>query len=81
MDSITLNLNDPELDAEGLSFDLKVSMLRSDTVKQFKEKVAKRINLPLESFYLVRNGNNKELKEMSRSLVSLGLTSGTMIKI
>ena len=79
--TLTFNLNDPEIDPEGLSFSCKVSMLRTDTVQDFKAKVGTRFKLQPESLYLVRNGNGKELKEMSKSLAVLGLTNGTMIQI
>ena len=46
-----------------------------------KEEVARRFNLELNEFYLVRNTNDKEIKEMSTSLTSAGITSHAMIKV
>ena len=50
-------------------------------MRRLKEEVGKRFNLQLNEFYLVRNTNDKEIKEMATSLSAAGLTSHSMIKI
>ena len=50
-------------------------------MRRLKEEVGKRFNLQLNEFYLVRNTNDKEIKEMATTLQAAGLTSYTNIKI
>lgn len=50
-------------------------------MRRLKEEVAKRFNLEMNEFYLVRNTNDKEIKEMATTLSAAGLTSHSNIKI
>ena len=78
---VTISVNDVANDLDGLLFNIKISMRKTDPVRKLKEEVARRFNLELNEFYLVRNSNDKEIKEMSTSLSSAGLTSHAMIKV
>ena len=66
---------------EGLLFNIKISLKKADPVRRLKEEVSKRFNLEMNEFYLVRNTNDKEIKEMSTSLSAANLTSHSNIKI
>lgn len=50
-------------------------------MRKLKEEVAKRFNLEMNEFHLVRNTNDKEIKEMSMSLTQAGLSSHSMVKV
>ena len=80
IDKITLNLNHFD-DPEDSEFPLRISVDRGDTVKQLKQAIAERISLPVSEFYLVRKSNMQEIKEMNKSLASLGFSTGVNIKI
>ena len=50
-------------------------------MRRIKEEVSKRFNLQLNEFYLVRNTNDKEIKEMATTLQAAGITSYSNIKV
>ena len=79
-DKITVNLNDI-FNPDSMEFSMKVSMDRNDTVKQLKRAIASRIGLEVTEFHLVRDSTSQEIKDVNKSLVSLGLVNGAMIKI
>jgi len=72
---ITISINDVANDLEGILYNIKISLKKSDPVRKLKEEVAKRFNLELNEFYLVRHSNEKEIKDLSSTLVAAGLTS------
>ncbi len=80
IDKITLNLNNFD-DPEDAEFPLRIRIDRSETVKQLKQAIAERIGIPVSEFYLVRKSNMQEIKEMNKSLASLGFSTGVNIKI
>ena len=50
-------------------------------MRRLKEEVGKRFNLQLNEFYLVRNTNDKEIKEMATTLQAANITSYSNIKV
>ena len=46
----------------------KISVSRSATIQSVKEIIAYKLNLLVEKFYLVRSANDKEIKEMNRTI-------------
>ena len=62
---ITLNVNDVRTDPEGESFDVKISLARTCTVKELKQVIAKRMSLSMNEFYLVRHANDREIRELN----------------
>ena len=62
-------------------FKIKISLKKTDPMRRLKEEVAKRFNIEMNEFYLVRNTNDKEIKEMATTLSAAGLTSHSSIKI
>jgi len=79
-EKISISLNDIN-NPDSMDFPLKVSVDRSDTIKQLKQVISQRISLDPSEFYLVRNSTSQEIKELNKTLVSLGLVNGAMIKI
>lgn len=43
--------------------------------------VARRMELSINEFYMVRNSNDAEIKELHKSMTALGLSTHSMIKI
>ena len=78
---MTLSMNDPHSDPEAMRFDVRVSLPRTNTVKQLKEIIAKRMQLSINEFYLIRSANDKEIKELNKTLVFIGLSDHSQIKI
>lgn len=78
---ITISVNDIANDLEGVLYNIKISLKKTDPVRKLKEQIAKRFNLELNEFYLVRHSNDKEIKELSKSLSAVGFTSHSMVKI
>lgn len=78
---MTISVNDISNDLEGLVYNIKISMKRSDPIRKLKEQIGKRFNLEMNEFYLVRHSNDKELREMSQSLIGAGLSSHSSVKI
>ena len=72
---ITISVNDIANDLEGVLYNIKISLKKTDPVRKLKEQIAKRFNLELNEFYLVRHSNDKEIKELSKSLSASGFTS------
>ena len=64
-EKITISINDVANDLEGLNYNIKISIKKSDTVRKLKEQIGKRFNLEENEFYLVRHSNDKEIKEVS----------------
>jgi Fe2+ transport system protein FeoA len=80
IEKITVNLSTAE-DPEDNEFPIRIRMDRNDTVKQLKIAISDRISLPISEFYLVRKSNSQEIKDVNKSLASLGFTNGVNIKI
>ena len=80
-EKITLSFNDFRSDPEGITFSVKISIARTETARKLKEMVARRMELSINEFYLVRNSNDTEIKEMHKSMTALGLSTHSMIKI
>jgi Fe2+ transport system protein FeoA len=80
IEKITVNLSNVD-DPEDTEFPLRIRVDRGDTVKQLKQVISDRIGLPVGEFYLVRKSNMQEIKEMNKSLASLGFSTGVNIKI
>ena len=78
---ISISVNDVANDLEGLKYNIKISMKRTDPIRVLKEQIGRRFNLELNEFYLVRHSNDKEIKEMSTTLAAAGLTSHAMVKV
>ena len=78
---ITLNVNDVRTDPEGESFDVKISLARTCTVKELKQVIAKRMSLSMNEFYLVRHANDREIRELNQKLTYTGLSNHSQIKI
>ena len=78
---ITISINDVQNDLEGLLFNIKISLPRTSPVRKLKEEISKRFCLEMNEFRLVRNSNDKEIKEMSISLTAAGLTSHSNVKV
>ena len=72
---ISVSVNDVRVDLEGLLYNIKISLKKSDPIRRLKEEVGKRFNLVMNEFYLVRRSNDKEIKEMAMTLSAAGLTS------
>ena len=81
MNRITLSINDPNTDPEGEYFTVKVSLARASTIKQLKEVISKRLNIPVNQFYLERQVNGKRMKELNKSLTSESLSNHSQIKV
>ena len=80
-EKITISINDAVNDPEGLEFRIKISIACSQTVQQLKQQIANRFSLDLNDFYLVKNINDKEIKEMNKSLALVGIQDHAMIKV
>ena len=78
---MTISINDVKNDIEGLEFKIKLSIPRDQPVRVLKEQIAKRFDLKLNEFYLCRQSNDKEIREMSTTLQAAGLTSHAMVKV
>ena len=72
---VSISINDVANDLEGVHFNIKISLKKSDPIRRLKEEVGKRFNLEMNEFYLVRNSNDKEIKDLDTSLTNAGLTS------
>ena len=81
MNRITLSINDPNTDPDGEYFTVKVSLPRTSTIKQLKEVISKRLNIPVNQFYLEREVNSKRMKELNKSLTSESLSNHSQIKV
>lgn len=62
-------------DLDGIYYKIKISMKKTDAVRKLKEEIGKRFNLDMNEFFLVRNSNEKEIKELDFTLDHAGLTS------
>lgn len=81
IEKMTLNFNDPETDPEGVAFTMKIAVKRTDTVQKLKDAISYRTGLPTNAFYLVRSTTSREIKELNKTLVFVGLQNGALIKI
>ena len=75
VERISLSVNDVHADPEANQFNVRVSLPRTSTVKQLKEVIAKRMQLSINEFYFVRAANDREIKEIDRSLTLTGLSN------
>ena len=76
-----MSVNDPKNDPDGVDFNIKISIKKSDPIRKFKEQIGSRFGLEMNEFYLKRNTNDKEIKEMSSTLAAAGFTSHSNIKV
>ena len=72
---ISISINDVANDLDGIYYKIKISMKKTDAVRKLKEEIGKRFNLDMNEFFLVRNSNEKEIKELDFTLDHAGLTS------
>jgi Fe2+ transport system protein FeoA len=56
-------------------------MKKSNTLLEFKQKVASMFNLNIHEFTVKRNMVNRELKNLNAKLSEIGLTGGANVKI
>jgi len=63
-----LLLNDPRSDSDGSYYNAKINLQRTSTAAELREAVAKKFEIPVDAFYLVRAANDKDIKEMTRTL-------------
>ena len=67
LDRILLHCNDPN-SIDDLSSNMVVSISKNDTIQTLKEVISGRTGLPSNSFYLMKELTQKELKEMNKTV-------------
>ena len=78
---MTLLVNDPRSDPDALYYSIRISTQKSATIADLKLKISSEFELPTDSFFLVKSGTDKDLKEMQRTVDQLGLNHNSMIKV
>ena len=59
----------------------KVCLSKSATIQSLKETIAFKLNLLIDKFYLVRSANDKDIKEMNRTIEQLGFQYNAVINV
>lgn len=80
-DRITLMVNDPYDDPDGLTFQVKLELRRDNTLLEFKQRIADTFGLSTSEFVLKKYMMQREFKNMGAKLAELGLTNGNLVKI
>jgi hypothetical protein len=80
-DKISLMVNDPYDDPEGLTFAVKLEVRKDNTLLELKQRIADMFGLNTSEFILKRYMLQREYKNMSSKLVELGLSNGNLVKI
>lgn len=68
LERVTLLINDPRNDPDALHYSVRVSTQKSTTIAELKLKISGEFDLPTDSFFLVKAGTDKDLKEMQRTV-------------
>jgi hypothetical protein len=55
--------------------------MKTSTAADLKEVLASKFEIPVDAFYLVRAQNDKEIKEMTRTIDQLNFSHNSMIKV
>lgn len=61
---MTLLVNDPYKDPDALHYSYKISTQKSASLADLKLKISNEFDLPMDSFFLLKAGTDKDLKEM-----------------
>ena len=68
LERVTILVNDPKNDPDALHYGVRVSTQKSATIADLKLKISSEFDLPTDSFFLVKAGTDKDLKEMQRTV-------------
>lgn len=68
LEKVTLLLNDPKTDPDALYYSKKLSINKNATISDLKNKISQEFELPIHTFYLIKSGSDKEIKEMQRTV-------------
>ena len=81
LERVTLLVNDPKSDPDAMYYGKKISTQKNATIGELKLKIALELDLPIDSFFLVKAGTDKEIKEMQRTVDQTGLSHNSMVKV
>ena len=65
---MTLLVNDPNSDPDAMYYNKKINTHKNTTIGDLKLKISLELELPTDSFFLVKSGTDKDIKEMQRTV-------------